>query len=31
VPLIVSLLLFLVRHHRKARLDLAVLRIDYPR
>jgi len=31
VPLIVLLLLFLVRHHRKARLDLAVLRIDYPR
>jgi MFS family permease len=31
VPLIVLMLLFLSRHHRKVRLDVAVLRTDYPR
>jgi MFS family permease len=31
VPLIVLMLLFLSRHHRKVRLDVDVLRTDYPR
>jgi MFS family permease len=31
VPVIVLMLYFLIRHHRKVRLDVAVLRSDYPR
>jgi MFS family permease len=31
VPLIIFMLLYLLRHHRQARLDLAVMRADYPR